>query len=405
MKARVLLVHNHYRSTAPSGEAQVVAAESALLQQHGHTTGEFFRFSDEIANHRIRGTIKGAFSTPWNPFAASAIRRAVDEFLPDVVHVHNTFPLLSPSIFRSIGSRAARVLTLHNYRLFCPAAIPLRNGKVCTECIDRHNVWPAIKFGCYRDSKVATLPLALSVALHRNLGTWRHQVDAFVVFTDFQRTLMIEAGLPENLVHVKPNFYLGEPKILPWQARRQGAVFVGRLSQEKGVESLLRAWILWGESAPVLRIVGDGELRSRLEQMAAGSPQVPVQFLGSLPSDQAQKEIAQSRLLVLPSECYEGFPMVLGEAFAFGTPVAASDIGPLRSIVNEGENGALFLPANPKSLLEVVRNAWKTKGLLEKLAIGSKRSFDSRYTASKNYEMLIDIYQQAIATSRKRKAA
>ncbi len=404
MKARVLLAHNHYRSTAPSGEAQVVAAESALLQQHGHTTGEFYRFSDEIANQRILGTIKGAFSTPWNPFAASAIRRAVDEFLPDVVHVHNTFPLLSPAIFRAIGSRAARVLTLHNYRLFCAAAIPLRDGKICTDCIDQQSVLPALRYGCYRNSRLATVPLALSVALHRGLGTWSHQVDAFIVLTEFQRDLMVEAGLPAELTHVKPNFYPGEPKISPWKERQPYVVFAGRLTPEKGVETLVHAWMEWGATAPELRIVGEGELKNRLKEMASSISGLPIRFLGHLTSTHAQEEIANSKLLVMPSECYETFGLVMLEAFASGTPVAVSDIGPLPTLVDHGKNGVVFSSGNPQSLLNVVQKSWETEGELERMATGAKDTFETLYTEKRNYKMLMDIYQQAIEVSQCRKS-
>ena len=205
---------------------------------------------------------------------------------PDVVHVHNTFPLISPAIFRSIGSMAARVLTLHNYRLSCPAAIPVRDGSVCTECINRQSIIPSLRYGCYRNSRLATLPLALNVALHRALSTWSHQVDAFIALTEFQKKLMVKAGLPPDLVHIKPNFYPGKPNTVPWIERKRRVVFAGRLTPEKGVESLVRAWISWGPSAPELRIVGDGELKQQLMELASTTPDVPIRFLGQLTSYQ-----------------------------------------------------------------------------------------------------------------------
>ena len=158
---KVLLVHNFYGSAAPSGENQVFEAEKALLQSRGHEGAEFARHSDEIRGQGVWGTVRGAAATPWNLRSAQAIRQAVARFLPDVVHVHNTFPLISPSIFHALaGKGVARVLTLHNYRLFCPAAIPMRAGKVCTDCLDQRSVLPAFQHGCYRDSRLATLPLA-----------------------------------------------------------------------------------------------------------------------------------------------------------------------------------------------------------------------------------------------------
>lgn len=403
MIMKILTVHNYYGSAAPSGENQVFEIEGKLLRERGHEVSEFLRHSDTIRAKGAWGAIQGAFSTPWNFFAAKAVRHTVEINHPDVVHVHNTFPLLSPAIFYSIGHRAARVLTLHNYRLFCPAAIPMRAGRVCADCLNSHSVWPSLKHGCYRNSRLATLPLAANVALHRNLGTWIKQVDAFIALTEFQRDRMIEAGLPENLVHVKPNFYPGNPLVLPWVERRDNVVFVGRLTAEKGVLALIQAWLLWGASAPELRIVGDGDLRSESERLAASAPEVPVSFLGQLTSAEAQMEIARARLLVLPSESFEGFPMVVREAFAFGTPAAVSNIGPLPSIVRQGENGVVFEPANPQSLLNVVRSLWEKDDGLERLAKGARNSYEVLYNEDANYNMLMTIYQRAMEVSQQRR--
>lgn len=394
---RVILSHNHYSSFTPSGENQVFEAEKQLMLSKGDSLQAFTRHSDEIRAKGAAGVIQGALATPWNPWMARAIRRQVDDFQPDVVHVHNTFPLLSPAIFHAIGKRAARVLTLHNYRVFCPAAIPMRTGKVCTECIDKRSAIPAMIHGCYRGSRVATLPLALSVGLHRALGTWVNQVDAFICLSAFQRELMVEAGLPREKVHVKPNFYPGNPDVVAWPERKPYVVFAGRLTAEKGVINLLRAWRLWGAAAPELRLVGDGELRAELERMAEG---LPVRFLGQVGSEDAQAQIAGARLLVLPSECFEGFPMVVREAFAFGTPAAVSNLGPLPTIVEHGKSGIVFQPANPQSLLQEIRTAWETPGLLARLGQGARAEFASKYTEEANYATLMEIYRQAIEVSR-----
>ena len=239
---KILLAHNYYGSAAPSGENQVFEAERDLLRQRGNEVDEFVRHSDEIRGKGAYGVLAGALSVPWNPWSVAAMRRKLDSFSPDVVHTHNTFPLISPGIFHAIGNRAARVLTLHNYRLFCPAAIPMRDGKVCTEFIDRRSSAPPMRHGCYRNSRLATMPLAFSVWLRRILGTWTKHVDAFIALTEFQRERMIEAGLPADLVHVKPNFYPGNPSTVAWTDRRSSVVFAGRLTEEKGVLALVNAW-------------------------------------------------------------------------------------------------------------------------------------------------------------------
>jgi len=396
---RILLAHNFYGSAVPSGENQVFEAEKALLQSRGHELAEFTRHSDEIRGQGAWGAIKGAAATPWNPWAAQAIRQVVARFRPNVVHVHNTFPLVSPAIFHALaGTGVARVLTLHNYRLFCPAAIPMRAGQVCTDCLDRRSVLPALQHGCYRGSRLATLPLAANVAVHRLLGTWTQQVDAFIALTEFQRQRVVDAGLLASRVHVKPNFYPGSPGVLPWAQRQPYVVFAGRLSAEKGVATLVRAWQLWGRDAPELRVLGGGEMRAELEHMATG---LPVRFLGQLGAAEAQQQIAEASLLVLPSECFEGFPMVVREAFAFGTPAAVSNLGPLPSIVKHGQSGVVFEAANSESLLNTVRAAWQSPDVLEQLGQGARRAFEALYNEDANYRTLIHIYEHAIAQGKR----
>ena len=397
---KILLVHNFYGSAAPSGENAVFEAEKALLQQNGHEVALFTRHSDEIINKGFLGLVQGALATPWNPQMSRTIQKKIADFRPDVVHAHNTFPLISPAIFCAIGKKSARVLTLHNYRLFCPAAIPMRNGKVCTVCLNKKSSFPALLHGCYRDSRIATVPLAFNVALHRFLGTWKNNVDAFIALSDFQAKLMAKSGLPAAKVKVKPNFYPGNPSVISWQDRGMYAVFVGRISAEKGVASLLQAWKDWGSNAPELLFVGDGELRPELERMAAG---LPVRFTGQVKEQEAQAHIARARLLILPSEWFEGFPMVVREAFAFGTPVAVSNIGPLPLIAQGGISGVVFEPGNPESLLQQVRAAWKTPGMLERLGAGARAEFEAKYTEEANYKTLMAIYEQAIAVARGRR--
>jgi len=389
---KILLLHNFYRSDSPSGENQVFDMERSLLQNGGHSVHSFTRHSDELAAQGALGKIKGAVSVPWNPFSARALQKTIREFQPDVIHAHNTFPLLSPAVFPAARG-TARVLTLHNYRLFCAAAIPMREGQICTECLDQHSMQPALRHNCYRGSKAATVPLAANIALHRFRGTWQNDMEAFIALSEFQREKFVTAGLPADRVLVKPNFYAGSPEVVPWGERADRVVFVGRLSAEKGVHTLLRAWSLWGDQAPPLRIVGDGELQADLEDQARG---LPVGFTGRLSPEEAQKEIGQAKLLVLPSEGYETFGLTVIEGFARGTPAAVSNIGPLPGLVRDPESGCTFESANPESLLHAVRNAWEDPEQLQRWSRGARAAFEARYTEDANYEMLMAIYEQAI---------
>lgn len=391
---RICLIHNFYGSEAPSGENRVFELERRMLESRGHEVECFTRSSDEIRSRGAAGTLRGALSTPWNAWMASAVRKRVNVFKPEIVHVHNTFPLISPAIFYAIGNRAKKVLTLHNYRTVCPAAIPLRKGRVCTLCIEQRNVWPSVRFGCYRESRLATLPLAVSVALHRGLGTWGREVDRFIALSDFQREIMEKAGFPREKMCTKPNFFPGCPQVLEWTKRRDSVVFVGRLSVEKGLETLIEAWRLWGDSAPELRLIGDGPLRDRLVAAAKGSH---VRFLGQLPSGDAHGEVAKSKMLLLPSQCYEAFPMVIPEAFAYGVPVGVSSLGPLPNIVDDGRTGVCYPACDAARLVEKVSQCWSHGTRLSEMGRAARNEFEQKYTEEVNYQRLLAIYGEALS--------
>ena len=398
-RMRVLIAHNWYGSSAPSGENQVVLAESELLRAHGHEVMMFERHSDDIRGRGLTGAISGGLAVPWNPFSARRMREVVASWKPDVLHAHNTFPLISPAIFPAAGRGPARVLTLHNYRLLCAAGIPSRDDRPCALCIEGHTVLPALRYGCYRDSTLATLPIAAGIALHRARGTWHQDVEAFIALTDFQRDLLAKGGLPADRIEVKPNFYPDITPTVPWDERQPKCVFVGRLSSEKGILKLVRVWRRWAKNAPMLVVIGDGPLRGQLETEAAGAN---VRFLGQQPLADTARHIAHARLLILPSECYEGFPMVIREAFAFATPVAVSDLGALPSIVDRGRLGILLDPYDERAVLEGLREAWSNHELLRQVGERGHGEFLSRYTAQANIELLLQIYARALARRRSR---
>ena len=379
-------------------------AERELLRQHGHIVLEFTRHSDEMIKQGIFGTICGALATSWNPFSKRALRAVLEKEKPDIMHVHNTFPLLSPSIFHATtGLQTATVLTLHNYRTFCAAAIPVRGGAPCTECLDTQSVAPALKYGCYRNRRLATLPLATMIALHRRVRTWEEHVDGFVVLSDFQKDRMAKIGLPARNIHVKPPF-LADPALpIPWKEREGKVVFVGRLGIEKGVHTLIEAWKLWGKEAPKLEVIGDGPEKVRLQKAANGNGiGDKVFFLGQQRFPEVQKRLSQARLLVLPSLCFEGFPMAIIEAFSLGVPVVASDIGPLPDIVRESESGILFEAGNAVSLCRKMKENWNRSDRLSSMGQGARQEFNKKYTAAMNHETLMEIYDAAIINRRSR---
>ncbi|HTZ18245.1 MAG TPA: glycosyltransferase family 4 protein [Dissulfurispiraceae bacterium] len=403
---KILLVHNFYGSAAPSGENAAYEAERDLLKSHGHTVTEFTRHSDDIRKKGFAGEIAGALSTPWNPFSYRRLKAIVKREPPDVMHVHNFFPLISPSVFYAIqNTKTAAVFTLHNYRIFCAAAIPMREDKICTECFDTHSVCPAMKHGCYRDSRAATLPMVAMIALHRNLGTWTRRVDGFIALTEFQRHMLAQAGLPVEKIYVKPHFYPDAPGPVPWAERENKVVYIGRLGREKGVEVLLKAWKLLGGAAPHLEIIGDGPEKERLIASLDLSSENRITFTGQLPFAEAQKRLAGASALILPSLCFEGFPMVIREAFALGVPVMASRIGAIPEIVMDGKNGVLFEAGNAGEMQSIVVQAFKNRDKLQFMSINARQDFEHKYTAEKNLEALINIYQKAIAHKRGKSAS
>ncbi len=395
---KILLVHNFYGSSAPSGENMVFQAEKKLLEENGHIVIEFTRHSDEIRNRGLWGALKGGLSVAWNPFSLRNIEAVIKRESPDIMHVHNFFPLISPSIFHAIKDfDTAAVFTLHNYRIFCAAAIPMRKNAICTECLDSRSVMSALKYGCYRNGKAATMPLAAMIALHRTLGTWAKHVDAFIALTAFQRQTLANAGLPGERIYVKPHFYPEAPNPAPWTERENKAVFIGRIGEEKGVDVLLDAWKLLGPAAPKLEIIGDGPSKDCLSGLITGTfLEDKITFTGQLPFIETQRRLGAAKALVLPSRCFEGFPMVIREAFALGVPVIASRIGSIPDIVRDTVNGTLSEPGNAESLGQIIGKVFNDPDALQAMSAAARLEFEDRYTAETNLETLIGIYEKAI---------
>ena len=396
---RILLVHNFYRSSIPSGENIVFRAESQLLRDHGYEVEEFTRSNDEELDAPLRTRAEAALLMPWNPRSAGRMREALARFRPDVVHVHNTFPLLSPSVVAECGRSGIPVVcTLHNYRLFCAATVALRNDRVCTVCIDRKSSAPALLYGCYNGSRLKTLPLALTIAVHRRRGTWQNNVRTFLALSEHHRERLIAAGLPGERIEVKPNFAPPPNRILPWQQREQLALFVGRLSPEKGCETLINAWLRWGDAAPSLEIIGDGPDRNRLEELARTGIPGKIRFLGRVPSEAVRERLCLARLVIQPALWLETFGMTVIEAYSYGVPVIASRIGSLASLVRDTETGFLFEPGNVSELTSTLVRCWADQQRMEQMGQKGREHYELRYSPFANLQLLRKIYDRAIAS-------
>jgi len=246
------------------------------------------------------------------------------------------------------------------------------------------------------------VPLAIMIWLHRTIGTWHKDVDAFIALTEFQKNKIIEGGLPSEKIFVKPHFYPNPPQPVPWEGRDPKIIFIGRLSKEKGIHVLIKAWRRWGSGAPLLDIIGDGPDRSFLEKEVNRSDTTEkITFYGQLSFQETQKRLLSSRLLILPSLCVEGFPMVIREAFSLGVPVVASRLEPLPCIVNDRVNGRLFTPGDPEDLYQVVKELWTEQKRVSGMADAARSEFKEKYTAEKNHDRLMEIYDLALMTRKR----
>lgn len=380
----------------------MVLAEKQLLQAHGIQVIEYFKYSDGIRNLGLVGKILGGLATPFNPFTYFQFRALLRRERPDLVHVHNFFPLISPAVFYAAHHQGvASVMTLHNYRIGCGAGLPFREEETCLRCLEGQSVRPLLRFRCYRNSLAASLPMAAMIALHRRLHTWRRRVDRFITLTDFYSQIMRVTGLiPESSMRKKPQFMANPPEPMHFRTRPIKALYVGRISVEKGVSSLLEAWRQWGANAPVLHIVGDGPDLAKLRSTYAD---VKVNWHGKLPSDETLEVIRSAQLLIIPSICFEGFPMVVREALACAVPILASRIGPMEEFVLPAF-GELFKPGDSAQLLD------KARGLLDEdsprlagMSQQARMEFDGKYTARVNFERLMSIYQEAIAIHKRKR--
>jgi len=405
---KILLVHEFYRSCSPSGEDTVFLREQGLLSNAGYEVNTLSFSNDSIGTAAGPSLLKTALSTPWSSMGRKLLRSAVDRFKPDVVHFHNTFPVLSQAaLWEARRCGAATVQTLHNYRWFCANGLLMRNGAICEICL-RKGPWPALQHRCYRNSLVATFPLVINIALHRWLRTAWRAVDQLVVLTSFAKQQLISMGIPKDLVFVKPNFFSdpygkGNAEIKWDPQRERNWIFVGRLKEEKGVQYLPETWERLGPGAPVLHIVGDGPLQDALmEEVRSRHLKEKIVFEGFQPPERVLGIFKQAGLLIFPSVCYEGFPLTIGEAFAAGVPVAASRIGAMASLIKDGQTGVLFEPGHVGDMgRKLVTLQEKSKRLAEMGRL-ARAEYEAHYTPSRNLELLVELYRTALDLRNKR---
>jgi glycosyltransferase involved in cell wall biosynthesis len=373
----VLLVHNYYRGRG--GEDQLFTVEAELLEQLGNRVVRY-----EDYNDRIQSSFLAGLTSAWNHRSYERIREIVRSHQPDVAHFHNTFPLISPAAYYAVRKLGVPVVqTISNFRLLCPGGLFLRDGLPCEDCPKHGSLLPALAHRCYRASLPATAAVAGMITLHRAVGTWRRVVDAYITLSQFARTKFVNAGWPAERIAVKSNFVAPDPGI--GDGSGGYALFVGRLSEEKGIKTLVEAW---GRLPNIpLIVAGDGPLAA-----TAWPPQVTA--IGYATRERVFSLMKNARALVFPSICYENAPLTILEAFACGLPVIASNIGSIPEFVTHGRTGLLFRVGDAEDLARQVTTMFEDSVLeMRELA---RREYLAKYTSDQNYRALMEIYATAM---------
>lgn len=384
---RVLLAHNRYAHRG--GEDTVFDQERALLRSRGHEVHEYVRENRHIDPSQ-RATL--GLSTVWSSEAHAAIKALIERTRPDVLHVHNTLPLISPAVYYAAADCGVPVVqTLHNYRLLCANGMLLRASQVCEDCVGHAVGWSAVRHGCYRGHRAATAAVVGAMALHRAVGTWRRKVARYIALCEFARNKLLQAGLPPERVVVRPNFarddFAGRDLL---HNERDGALFLGRLSVEKGVNVMAEAWRA-GLDVP-LTVMGAGDLEPALRQALGAGPH---RMLGFVDDDLRADGLQRAAFVVMPSLVYEGFPMVVAEAYSAGTPIIASRLGALAELVDDGVTGLHVDPGDPVDLAAKVRWAHAHPEAMRAMGRRAREVYLQRYTADVSYRRLIEIYDEA----------
>ncbi len=387
MPLKILSVHNKYKFRG--GEDEARESDSRMLASKGHNLRELVFDNAAIGGLNV---LKAGIQASWSPYSYKMVVSEIRNWSPDIVDIHNFFPLASPSVHYAARRCGVPVVqTLHNYRLLCPAATFFRNGAVCEDCVKHSMPWPALVHKCYRGSAAQTAAVSTMIGVHRVLKTWENVVSVFIAVSEFAKRKFVENGFPESKIVVKPNFVL-DPGLAG--VGGQDFIFVGRLAVDKGVRTLIKAMEIM-DAGTRLKIVGDGPLEA--EVRAAAERDNRIQYLGRLPQPEVLSLMGSAKCLIFPSELYETFGRVAAEAFAQSTPVIASRIGAVAEIVDHGRTGLLFTPGDAHALASAMTCLNQNPNKMAEMRIEARREFEQKYTMERNYSLMMAVYQRALS--------
>jgi glycosyltransferase involved in cell wall biosynthesis len=379
------MVHNYYQERG--GEDLSFEAERRALEYAGVTVHTYID-----TNYRVdtMGGLGAAVRCTWSTEAHRDIRDIIRETRPQLMHVQNSFPLVSPSIYYAARAEGVPVIqSIRNYRLLCPNALFYRDNGVCEDCMGRRFAWPGILHACYRNSRAGTAAIAAMQTIHGALGSWTSKVDHFISLSEFGRSKMIEGGLPAERISVKPNFVYPDPG--PSDDEREVILFVGRISEEKGIETMVRAWEMVHKEVPLV-IAGRGPASDLVKD--ASDRFEGVTWLGGQTIDRIYDLMGRATAVLFPSEWYETFGRVVIEAYSRSTPVIASNLGAITELVTPGETGLLFEPGCPESLADAARAMWSDPSGTRQMGQNGRSLFEAHYTVEQHLSLIDDIYSQ-----------
>lgn len=381
-KQKILIVHNYYQ--IPGGEDTVVENEKKMLEDHGHEVILYTRNNSELNIFSKRQKALLPVSTVFNFQTYREVKAMIKKEQIDIVHVHNTLNLISPSVYYAAFScKVPVVQTIHNFRLLCPGATFYRDGHVCEKCLKK-GLFCAVKHSCYRGSRIQTLACVISTTLHRMFGTYGKL--NYICLTEFNKEKLLHLKqIKKDKVYVKPNAVTAAENVIPRKDRDNKFVYVGRLEEIKGIDRLLEAWKYLGADAPELYMCGKGPLEEWCRTYIEEHHLDKVHLMGFVPNEQVKQLIGESKALILPTQVYEGFPMTIAESYACGTPVIGSDLGNTGSLIEEGISGWKFPHHSSEALAECVR---KAEGFTEEFP----EKIRKKYSIEENYRILKEIY-------------
>lgn len=395
----ILQIHNRYKT--PGGEWTVLSQEYNLLNKN-HTVDQLIIKNSDYLNSIWR-RLSLIYKTHYNRSSRKLIAEKLAQYPYDIMHVHNFFPLLTPSIFEAAREAAIpSVLSLHNYRLIHPNGLMYHRGKIDQRSV-KGSAYDCVWDGVYRDSKLQTAVAAHMIEYHRKAKTWHRFPTLFIALSEFSKNKFVEGGLPADRIMIKPNFLtdpLSEYDDLKIEKEKSDYfLFVGRVSNEKGIEDLINCWLEINSPTKLL-IAGDGPIKSKLMNRSKALPS--IEWLGQLSKKEVLKKLSKAKALIFPTKCFEGMPLILLEAMSMGCAVISSSIGNPKNMIDHGKNGLLYEPGDMSELIQSVRVIIENPEKASQLAENARERYLRMYTPEENYKSLMNIYSEAIKLEKER---